>query len=370
MTISKYFKNNDLIVLLGAGASFDAGIPHSTEMIKRIEGLINNPSDQDWCKFKKLYDYVRSSIYHSDGIRGKFDKDVIYNIERLVNTLDELSKKKEHTLYPFVGSWNPTLIDVAGDDFKLVDQFKKAILGLLRRDWIILKDKTKADYYRELINLQKDYGYPLRVFSLNYDLCVELVCQNGDYYSVERGFSRDTRKWDWREFESNESITKSIYLYKLHGSNDWTYDIQEDLTFLDDPGPINDEKAALIFGTTYKLQYRDPFLFLAYEFRRWSLEASLIVSIGYGFGDEHVNKIIHQALNDKTKRHMLLSVAPFGDRSEEEVKNDVLHKLEHKDRSQISCVNASAMQFMQNSLTKDYLLDYLPYTEADLFAEI
>jgi len=41
------------------------------------------------------------------------------------------------------------------------------------------------------------------------------------------------------------------------------------------PRPI-----AIILGAMYKLQYVDPFLFLAYEFRKWMLESRLI-NIGW-----------------------------------------------------------------------------------------
>ena len=36
-----------------------------------------------------------------------------------------------------------------------------------------------------------------------------------------------------------------------------------------------------------------------YQFRRRSLEARLIVTVGYGFGDPHINGIVGQALGSK-----------------------------------------------------------------------
>ena len=51
-----------------------------------------------------------------------------------------------------------------------------------------------------------------------------------------------------------------------------------------------------------KLQYVDPFLFLANEFRKWTLESKLIISIGYGFGDEHINGILGQALKKSREK--------------------------------------------------------------------
>jgi hypothetical protein len=51
----------------------------------------------------------RIKEFGADGIRGKYHHTVTYNIERLVTALDELLRREEHSLYPFVGAWNPVL---------------------------------------------------------------------------------------------------------------------------------------------------------------------------------------------------------------------------------------------------------------------
>ena len=57
------------------------------------------------------------------------------------------------------------------------------------------------------------------------------------------------------------------------------------------------------------MQYIDPYLFYAYELRRYSLEAKIILAIGYSFRDEHINGIITQALRHDPSR-VLLAVSP------------------------------------------------------------
>src|SRR5690606_5662821 len=96
--------------------------------------------------------------------------------------------------------------------------------------------------------------------------------------TVERGFTPE-RTWDWRLFDEHPDDPKPIFLYKLHGSTDWKRDksVSGGLTYSDSTSSITSDEVAIIFGTTFKLQYVDPFLFLAYEFRRWTLsEARLI----------------------------------------------------------------------------------------------
>jgi|YNPNPStandDraft_1061719.scaffolds.fasta_scaffold24410_3 hypothetical protein len=373
------FKRDEIVILLGAGASVEAGIPHSEKMISEVESLV--ASDPNWGKYRDLYNYIRSSIYHSDGIRGKFDRDVTYNIERLVNTLDEIAKKREHTLYPFVGAWDPTLVEVAGRDFELIVKFRNEILRMLRGQWLTVQDyATSAGYFQKLVEFQQDYGHPLRVFTLNYDLCVERSCAElrlGSEVRIERGFKKETRKWDWRQFIENPD-EPNIYLYKLHGSTDWSYDQDDELTFFDDPARIADDKAAMIFGTSYKLEYRDPFLFLAYMFRQWTLEARIIVSIGYGFGDEHINKIIHEALK-RDKQRILLSISPLNQTSQDTTnrsfvelaegnnkRSEIAKAIGCRNHDQIKCHSQTAREFMTHNLQIEYLANLLP-SSGELF---
>ena len=69
---------------------------------------------------------------------------------------------------------------------------------------------------------------------------------------------------------------------------------------------------------TYKLQYVDPFLFLVYQLRRLSLEAKLILVVGYGFGDEHINGILRQALRGSPDKRLIAVTWSGGMRADEE----------------------------------------------------
>ena len=64
------FRQNDIIFLLGAGASVEAGVPTSFRMMEEVELLLQK--DDEWKEYKKLYDFVKSSIYYGDGINGQF----------------------------------------------------------------------------------------------------------------------------------------------------------------------------------------------------------------------------------------------------------------------------------------------------------
>ena len=314
-TPSITFKKDEVLVLLGAGASVDAGIPHSAEMVRQIEAAL----EQDWKPYKELYNYVRSAIFYADGIRGTYANAVSYNIERLVMALDELARREEHPLYPFVGAWNPRLLQVAGSSFEHVSPFRNKILEKLRHEWIEISNYEEASYFRGLINFQKELNYPLRVFTLNYDLCVEKAYQAAYREFPERGFDKDSRYWSHELLEDADPADKNFYLYKLHGSIDWMRDLDNGkLTFSDSTSKIKVDEGQIIFGLTYKLQYVDPFLFLVYQLRRLSLEAKLILVVGYGFGDEHINGILRQALRGSPDKRLIAVTWSGGMRADEE----------------------------------------------------
>jgi hypothetical protein len=354
------FKKDGIVVLLGAGCSKEAGIPTSMDMITEIEELIEDRDlfgDENlrWCKYKPLYNYIKSSIFYAEGIKGDFGNNVNYNIERLVNTLAEIEKKEDHIIYPFIGNWNIKLIEMAGYNFDKVKELKEKIVEKLK-EWVTLKNYSASQYYSKLFEFQDEYTFPLKVFTLNYDLCIE---KNANGQKLERGFDEE-RKWDWRRFEEYDNMPVDIYLYKMHGSIDWERDKNDKLTFSDEISRVASPN--LIFGTSYKLQYIDPYLFFAYEFRRYSLEAQLIITIGYGFGDEHINGILGQALNSDTQRKILSLIYKPGAKDQEE-KDRIKDILKIKSTEQIEVKNMGAKQFMETELKIEKLRTLLPQEE-------
>ena len=362
-------KANKIVVLLGAGASYKAGIPTSPIMINKLEDLLTaeNTSNSNWSEYKDLYNFVKSAIHFADGISGKFNSSVNYNIERLVNTLSELNRKVEHPLYPFIGNWNIKLMELGGDDFSRLHKLQQMILSELQRKWVLLRDYSQSGYYQGLFEFARDYQYPLRVFTLNYDLCVE---KNRRTFSLERGF-REGRVWDWKNFDEAEGEEPNIFLYKMHGSIDWLRNENKNLTFSDEPANISPEELEIIFGTDYKLQYTDPFLFFAYEFRRWTLEAKSIIAIGYGFGDEHINGILGQALANESdaNERKLIAVSPFSDEDEAAAASRLSRILNITNTDQICIKRMGAEDFMVDEMTIDKLNGYFPEGE-DVFEEL
>ena len=253
---------------------------------------------------------------------------------------------------------------MAGTEFKNVLKFRSAIIHILRNEWVVLRKRESAAYYSGLLRFQKEYEYPLRVFSLNYDLCVEETCGRE---KVQMGFYE--RAWDWRLFDEASDDPTPLMLYKLHGSVDWYFSEDGKVTYSDSPSTIKDEEVALIFGTSYKLQYVDPFLFLAYELRRWTLDsARIIVCIGYGFNDDHINGILQQSLRQDRQRK-LLAVVGLSKESTATKKKKRISELLKAEEDQIEAQTCGAEEFLDSGLTIASLSKLFP-SEMDLIPEL
>lgn len=360
-------RSGDIIFLLGAGASKEAEIPMSAEMIDEIEALLAN--DSDWKPFRELYHHVKSSIHFSAGLKGVFGGSVPFNIETLVNTLYELERNEEHPLYPFIAAWNSRFVSLASADFSNVKEFRRLILKELKR-WMCPENTSASSYYDGLKNLQNDLNYPLHVFSLNYDLCVEGIGRRNAFH-VETGFEEcgPTNFWDWERFEQQESGPPSVpdmYLYKLHGSINWKRNAESNLFSVEQIENVASDQMEVIFGRDFKLEAADPYLFYAYQFRKYTLDARLIVVIGYSFLDSHINKMLVQALRrDESKRLLVVSRCTSPDECREKAKEVADHLK--VDESLVRAETGSAKTFLEQTELAEKLHVHIPEIDGTPF---
>lgn len=93
------------MLLLGAGASVDAGLPTSFEMTKRIVDLFW--SEQSYNPvYAKVVSFVVGGLLLNKGVKGTkpFSEDV--NVEELFSAIELLSQRNQLEIAPFIGSWH------------------------------------------------------------------------------------------------------------------------------------------------------------------------------------------------------------------------------------------------------------------------
>jgi hypothetical protein len=353
----------DIIFLLGAGASAEADIPVSGKMIDLVEeSLKDKPRELE------LYHHVKSAIHFSAGLKGHFRDAVPFNIETLVNTLYELERNEEHPLYPFIAAWNSRFVALAGADFREVRSFRRRILAMLKK-WMCPEDSSKGNYYRGFVSLQKDLNYPLHVFSLNYDRCIERL--NTAEFRVETGFADygPSHFWNWERFnmEDGNNVAPQLVLYKLHGSINWKrHPETKELFSVEQIESVDADNMEVIFGREFKLEAADPYLFFAYKFRDLSLETKLIVTLGYGFGDSHINKMLTQSLRGDTERRLLVILnCTDGECASKQKEVEKLLELNPAQADQILLQSGSAKEFLESdNLAEKLVAKFPPNTNA------
>lgn len=350
----KQFGRDKIIILLGAGASCDAGMKNSYQMITEIENSLKD----SWKDYSELYNYIHSSHYHLERIKGTDPKDIYFNIENLVGLLDAIIRisTKEVDVYPFIGSWEKELLTVAGSRLEKAQEFKKLILEKMKNSWLSPEEfVSKSAYYKKIKEL--NYNYPLKIFSLNYDMCVEKNLES-DGIVLERGFN-EQRIWDYRLYEPGEEKEINYFLYKLHGSLDWKRDSENRLTFTDNPSNVEPLRMEIIFGVQNKLQSYDPYLFYFYSFREACIDADLIVISGYGFLDKHINDNLISAIKHDPNKKLLVNVY---EKDLEKFSKGVMTKLGIIETN-LHVENKFAKDFFNDNLNLDYFSSLYPDDE-------
>ncbi len=357
-------KENNIIFLLGAGCSKEVGIPISNEMVSKVEKLLEK--DDEWKEYAKIYNYLRSSIEYSEGIFGKFGS--AFNIEKLLIVMGQIEQRDKNIIYPFIGSWNIRLPEVAGENFEKITELKKLINKALYK-WVAPSNaiiKTNAAYYKGFKNFQNnDVGKTIRIFSLNYDQCFEKVIGEDD---VEQGF--DPKTFEWKQSNYDRNAPMLFKLYKLHGSINW-YTDKHTGKLMSSNHPVHEPE--LIFGIDTKLSSRDPYFYYTSEFRRWILDddCKLIVTIGYSYADEYINDLISQALSSDLSRQVLNIT--YLDKNDSNFENNKTDLLEDITKNKL-CLNQpfnkhvakqfhihpeSAKDFLTNTISKVFFMQYI-----------
>lgn len=333
-------KGEHILFLLGAGASVDAGIPISNQMVNKIEELIINHND--WKPYKDLYYYLKSSINYSDGILGKFE--VPFNVERLLIVISEIEKRESNIMYPFIGTWNIRLLDLGGNNFENIKKFHKLIRKQLN-EWVGLRSYDDANYYQSFTSLSSDVANLIKVFTLNYDMCFENIV--GKDKTIELGFTKETNEWHQSNFENIEG--KHYNLYKLHGSIDWY--ISEEKLY---KSQKIESEPELIFGIQHKMTSVDPYFYYSSVLRNSCFnEAKIIVVIGYSYADEYVNVILSQAINSRSELR-IINVAPLFNKNAQNEIDFICQRLNLKNKNQLINIDITSKEFLTNTMNKEF----------------
>lgn len=330
--IGTLLKTDSVSFLLGAGSSKDAGGIMLGKIPKEIEGALLSEGTSDTNVKNWLFIFYLAI--------GK----LALNPDAVLKGEKEILKRKEHfseeceleanyeSVLSLLYRWRAALSDakesllISGDApvqasaRELEDAIKYAKLSLVRRCHLPTADVRLNPLETHKVFLKKILTRPLslkrvNIFTLNYDTLIEqaadsegVVVIDGFIGNLSRVFRPESYDQDlYFPAETTEGrvhrLDRVTHLYKLHGSINWV----SDPASWDDPYGVSvkggdAEYADKVLIYPIPTKYGD-ILGMPYSelFRRFAAQLvrpqSTLFVIGYGFGDEHVNTIIRQALS-------------------------------------------------------------------------
>jgi hypothetical protein len=338
--LSKILDTRNLSFLIGSGCSLGTnGIPTMKEL---ADCLFEPNADLDEKLKDKVFEAEHIEILERLKINYK-NEPFRTNLETFLGTLysyrfylEKLKEAKEEAFDTDLEDLNKIILRTKeyilfeclnekhkGNDENIVDTYKQFYRKLSLRD----------------SNLQKP-----NVFTTNYDLFSERAMDNlGISYTngfsgfVERFFNPSIFNYALAEQMDISSLKWSvidsfIYLFKIHGSVNWVekessnklFSIQElqDVSF----DKLKSEANYMIYPSPLKqnASLGSPYADLFREFqKRITQKQSILVTMGFSFGDEHINNIIFQALTIPSFRLVVFSDTGYyiGDKYENSRKN-------------------------------------------------
>lgn len=329
-------------VLLGAGASADAGLPLTSRLAEIVVSRANEPQKRerggrDWVP---TLNFVYGAMVGHQAENGSNPLASV-NIERLISAVRLLKDAQAHEVAPFVASWRSGALGIGTPE---IDERlgKRAVRAIASRSAFADRDFATAiaeiaravasrgnprtfelveehlledlprvlgavatvDYLVPLANLARAQAGGLDILTLNYDLTIEMMAADQGVL-VERGIE----SWIPGESLTFEAVGSRINLIKLHGSLDWVqsergwpmYPPNVSVVRNDGDGELISSwqprtRPWIVVGDREKLATDGPTLALLQAAETVLRRAQHLVVVGYSFSDDHINGMIRNWL--------------------------------------------------------------------------
>lgn len=319
--LRKHFKN--IVVLTGAGSSKDSG----------------------------------------GKLMGELWKECNTEIESLVKTLPDIKTKSFYDTEPDIEAFISyiSLIEKTADENKASelkkgrDELEKKIKELCTLT--LQKNKSPHIDFLNKITARKNNDSRVQIFTTNYDTLFEQAANEAGFVIID-GFSfTQPREFSGRWFDldivnrektrlkQEESfISKVFHLYKLHGSLTWTKKDDGKIVQENNPNPL------MIYPSSekYESSYEQPYFEMMSRFQQaLRKEETLLIVIGFGFGDKHIRNVVLEAVNQNPSFQLLIlnygNITP-----NENIKDFFINKENFVVKRNINIVSGSFKEFTDN----------------------
>jgi len=363
--ISKLLKAENLSFLLGAGPSIPLGAITIRNIPLRLEYQIHQTLSTDSNEIKLLYEIIEylmgSKAFSQANIQARAktirrliaegNKENVKEQEIKITLEDLLSFfycLKSSIVTPFQNKNDSELcLKKGGKEIIVSLDVLNNLITTVKKEYFSMLSKvpepsipnslsTHKQFLKKILTRPLNLRRP-KIFTTNNDLLIEkamdelgIMYLDGFVGTTRRTFRPECYNYDFY-FPSTTTegkvhrVDQVIHFYKIHGSINWVssfdspeniYGIEtKDIKTIDKENKYGD---VMIYPTPLKHEFTLDFPY-SDLFRRFAdaitQPQSVLVTIGYSFADEHVNRIIYQALTIPS--FTLLIVDPLADKNEE-----------------------------------------------------
>ncbi len=320
-----------LMVVLGAGASVELGMPSVLQIDSLFHSWAGSDTSLGTQRSPNIYGFIRDQIncYYSNNQNSRETnyEEVLYMICLLSSTLDDNS-----SIFPMNAFLSP-------NDFPLTrsrNGERSVSRGYLTELVSLLEDRLINEFRRRCVNVQRDpssnfdlfsnfinrlrQDYEVAFISVNYDNLVTQACPNlFTGFDTGTGLFHPERVYERSEWDLIYQIHGSVHFdmiganLDMHGirwnpdlsgrfcQNSWGRNFQDTSEGL--PFPTSVIVAG--YGKPFQIQ-RLPFRTYCSELDKMAQQSDAFLFIGYGFGDSHLNNCFHDLRTRREARSVVV----------------------------------------------------------------
>jgi hypothetical protein len=285
----------DTVVLLGAGASADVGLPTG----ERLHALLSD-------ELGPLYRNLAEAVFPD----GDVDVERLFRVVELLHSIEtegrpteRRSSSEQVDVARLVEKWIPKLDDYFASQSSVrfgtpsgsvIDNLWSALLHLL---WLEPNGTEDPRYLAWMLKSLKGGT----VISINYDNALKWTSTRGVWIPIHEKVAPLDRARLIPGWPHNEDAVRIV---RLHGSLEWARNPHTGDVRLVGPDEIvmrqnqhdlvRGEPPGIIFGAGNKLRADGPYLDLYVEAKGHLARTHRLIVIGYGWRDFHVNELVRR----------------------------------------------------------------------------
>lgn len=244
-------------------------------------------------------------------------------IEAFVGEIEGIETKDFYTSKDIEGLLSYIILygKIADADKKAtIDGLKKRLEKRIKKACNLQLDKSEPAPHKiflDKITARKSSDPRVQLFTTNYDTLFEQAANEGGFVIVD-GFSfTHPREFSGRYFDfdivhrektrikQEESFVSKVFqLYKLHGSLNWERNPDNKIIQRE-----NTDEPLIIYPASekYESSYEQPYFEMMSRFQQaLRKEETLLIVIGFGFQDKHIQNVIVEAVAQNPGFHLVI----------------------------------------------------------------